>query len=114
MLHCGQNDCFVRFELLGGILECPAVLLDCRQNDSFVRFELLGGTLEYTYAQRTDDSTLDYYLELTDDLTGNTWTNDGYSVVATNVTGGTFDYVTNHISTLDKDEKFIKLIIERP
>ena len=72
-----------------------------------------GGILAYTYAQRTDDSSLSYYLELTDDLVNGTWTNSGYSVVATNVTGGTFDYVTNQIPTLDS-ETFIKLIIERP
>lgn len=76
-------------------------------------FEKVGGAFEYTYARRTDDSKLDYYLELIDDLVTGSWTNDGYSVVATNVTGGIFDYVTNQIPAIDS-QGFIRLTIERP
>lgn len=76
-------------------------------------FTNIGGAFEYTYARRTDDDKLDYYLELTDNLVGGTWTNDGYSVVGTNFTGGTFAYITNQIPILE-NETFIKLTIERP
>jgi hypothetical protein len=70
------------------------------------------GGLEYVYAQRTDDSTLVYYLDLTPSLTPPVWTNLGYTVSGTNVTGGTFDFVTNVIDTAD-DVKFIDLQIEQ-
>lgn len=69
------------------------------------------GTLIYVHVQRTDDASLTYYLETEDDLVSGSWTNAGYSVSGTNVTGGTFDYVTNTIpTTLDKT--FIRLMIE--
>ena len=68
--------------------------------------------LVYVHAQRTDDTNLIYYLETTEDLVGEPgWTNTGYTVEATNVTGGTFDYVTNSIPTT-APQKFIRLIIE--
>jgi hypothetical protein len=71
---------------------------------------LTGGGLEYVYAQRTDDPNLVYYLELSDDPVSGVWTNSGYTVVGTNVTEGTFDFVTNAVPT-DKSQKFIRLII---
>ncbi len=74
-------------------------------------FGQAGSGLEYVHAQRTDDLTLSYYLELSDDLVSPNWTNSGYTVVATNVTGGIFDYVTNSIPTVDA-KKFLRLIIE--
>jgi acyl-coenzyme A thioesterase PaaI-like protein len=67
---------------------------------------------DYVHALRTNDASLIYYLELTDDLVGGTWTNIGYSVSGTNVTGGEFDFVTNSILTTN-DQSFIKLIIEQ-
>jgi hypothetical protein len=70
------------------------------------------GGYEYIHGQRSDDTSLLYYLELTDDLVNPNWTNDGYSVVATNVTGNTLDFVTNSVLTVD-DQKFIRLIIEQ-
>ena len=74
--------------------------------------ELSGGALEYVYAQRTDDSTLNYYLETNDDLiSASGWTNSGYTVVATNETGGLFDFVTNSVPTADP-RKFIRLRVE--
>lgn len=66
----------------------------------------------YVHARRSDDSNLVYYLETTEDLVdGSGWTNAGYAVVATNVTGGTFDWVTNSIPTT-APQTFIRLIIE--
>ncbi len=71
----------------------------------------VGGDMHYVHAQRTDDLSLTYYLELAADLNFGAWTNDGYTVSATNVTGGLFDYVTNTIP-IDINHKFIRLIIE--
>ncbi len=72
-----------------------------------------GGALAYVHAQRADDTNLVYYLKTSLDLVSGSWTNDGYSVVGTNVTGGTFNYVTNAIPTL-VDETFVRLMIETP
>jgi hypothetical protein len=74
-------------------------------------FGTAAGMLEYIHAQRTDDASLSYYLELTGDLVFPGWTNAGYTVTGTNITVGTFDYVTNQIPTTDP-KKFIRLIIE--
>jgi hypothetical protein len=75
----------------------------------------LGGSnmMIYVYPQRHDpDSGLSYYLVTdTDLLEAPGWTNTGYQVDGTNITGGTFDYVTNMVP-MDVDEKFIKLIID--
>jgi hypothetical protein len=72
-----------------------------------------GSGLEYIHVQRNDDTGLTYYLELTDDLAGGTWTNSGYSVTGTNTTvGGDFDEVTNSIVTTAPNT-FIRLIIEQ-
>ncbi|MCF7817602.1 MAG: LamG domain-containing protein [Kiritimatiellales bacterium] len=73
-----------------------------------------GGTnwFEYVYPQLSDpNSGLSYYLELTANLTG-TWTNSGYTVAGTNITGLTADYVTNRVSTVDDASQFIRLKIE--
>jgi hypothetical protein len=80
-------------------------------NGRIPTFSKDGAVFEYVHARRTDDPTLMYYLETTESLLPASWTNDGYTVVGTNVTGGTFDYVTNSIPTID-DQSFIKLIIE--
>ncbi len=69
------------------------------------------GALNYIHAQRSDDASLSYYLELTGDLVFPAWTNSGYTVLGTYVTGGTFNYVTNQIPTTDP-KKFIRLMID--
>ncbi|MCF7818551.1 MAG: autotransporter-associated beta strand repeat-containing protein [Kiritimatiellales bacterium] len=74
----------------------------------------VGGTnyFGYIHPQLSDpDSGIGYYLELNTNLLLGVWTNDGYMVLGTNVTGGTFNYVTNTTSTVD-GKKFIRLIIE--
>ena len=76
-------------------------------------FTNAAGSLEFIYAQRNDDDDLTYYLETTTDLVTPSWTNTGYSVAGTNVMGGTFDMVTNSISTAE-DQTFIQLIVEYP
>lgn len=70
-----------------------------------------GGGMEYIHAQRADDTTLSYHLELNTDLVLGTWTNSGYAVTGTNVTGDTFNYVTNTTDSV-ANEKFIRLIIK--
>jgi hypothetical protein len=67
--------------------------------------------MEYIYNMRTDDLSLTYYLELTDNLTFDTWTNMGYTVEGTNITGGLFDQVTNSVPTTET-KKFIRLTVE--
>jgi len=67
----------------------------------------------YVHPQLSDpDSGLVYYLELTDDLVSNVWTNDGYEVTGTNFVD-TLDYVSNRVSTATNDQQFIQLIIEQ-
>lgn len=70
-----------------------------------------GTTLVYAHAQHSSDGNLTYWLETTDDLLNPSWTNIGYSVVGTNVTGETYDFVTNTVPT-DADQTFIRLRIQ--
>jgi len=71
------------------------------------------GTMTYVHVQRADDSDLFYYLETTDNLVSNVWFNSGYTVMATNLTGETFNYVTNALS-IAEDEAFFRLRVEKP
>ncbi|VGO18167.1 carbohydrate binding domain-containing protein [Pontiella sulfatireligans] len=75
--------------------------------------EVASGVFNYVYPQRSDDETLNYYVELNDNLVHGTWTNSGYTVTGTEVTGGTLDFVTNEVSTVVEDAQFIRLIIEQ-
>ena len=69
---------------------------------------------DYVYPVLSDpDHGLLYYLELSDDLVIPSWSNSGYSITGTNSVVGAFDYVSNRVSTVDKDQKFIRLIIEQ-
>ncbi len=74
----------------------------------------VGGTnwFGYVHPQLSDpDSGLTYSLELNTDLVAGVWTNAGYAVAGTNVTGNALDFVTNVTDTVD-GQKFIRLIIE--
>ncbi|QHI68785.1 hypothetical protein [Tichowtungia aerotolerans] len=75
-------------------------------------FTLDGSGITYVYPQRSDDDTLTYLLKITDDLVGGAWSNAGYSVINTNITGGTLDYVTNTVSVTDP-QLFIKLEVQQ-
>jgi len=70
-----------------------------------------GTDLVYVHAQHSSDPNLTYWLETTDDLVLGSWTNIGYSVIATNVTGETYDHVTNTVPTT-ADQTFIRLRIQ--
>jgi hypothetical protein len=72
---------------------------------------LKGSSMEYIYSMRKDDPSLVYYLELTDNLTINSWTNTGYMVTGTNSPVGLFDEVTNSVPTTDS-KTFIRLTVE--
>ena len=74
-------------------------------------FENDGGAMAYVHAQRTDDPSLIYYLETTDDLIDGIWTNGGYSVTGTNSPAGDFEFATNAIPTT-ADQTFLRLIVE--
>ena len=52
-----------------------------------------------------------YYLETRTNLVHGAWSNSGYIVTGTNVTGDALDYVTNETDTAESS-KFIRLIIE--
>ncbi len=74
----------------------------------------VGGTnyFSYIHPQLSDPASgLDYHLELNTDLVYGTWTNAGYTVYGTHVTGGDLDFVTNLTTTVDS-KKFIRLIIQ--
>ncbi|QHI69829.1 hypothetical protein [Tichowtungia aerotolerans] len=79
-----------------------------------VAIENVGGTnwLNYVCPQRSDaGGELTYSVELTTNLVSGTWVNAGYSVLGTNVTGDSLDFVTNTVDMME-DQKFIRLIIE--
>ncbi|HKL21569.1 MAG TPA: glycosyl hydrolase family 28-related protein [Tichowtungia sp.] len=64
----------------------------------------------YVHPQRSDDTALTYWVETCTNLMSGTWTNQGYRVTGTNVTGGALDFVTNDVDTVE-NEKFIRLKI---
>jgi hypothetical protein len=71
-----------------------------------------GNGFIYVHPMRSDDATITYLVETTTNLISGVWTNTGVVAVGTNVTGGTLDYVTNDVGTVEKD-KFIRLKIEQ-
>jgi len=74
-------------------------------------FSKAGSGFEYVYVQRNNDPALVYNLETTDNLAFPAWTNMGYSISGTNISGGLFDSVTNAIPSTN-DVLFIRLNIE--
>jgi hypothetical protein len=75
-------------------------------------FSKSGSGFIYVHPMRSDDPSLAYIVETTTNLTSGTWTNDGYIITGTNVTGETMNFVTNDIDMVE-DEKFIRLKIEQ-
>jgi fibronectin type 3 domain-containing protein len=66
----------------------------------------------YVYPQRSNDTGLTYTVETTTNLISGSWSNTGYTVTGTNVTGETLNFVTNDVSTVENDT-FIRLKIEQ-
>jgi hypothetical protein len=71
-----------------------------------------GTAMVYLYPQRSDDASLTYTVKTTEDLVDGVWTNTGYTVAGTNVTGGALDYVTNTVTVTDP-QLFIQLEIQQ-
>lgn len=74
-------------------------------------FTKVGGAFEYVHPQRSDDTNLVYTVETKTDLAFGTWTNLGYVVSGTNLTGETLNIVTNTVDTIE-DQRFIRLQVE--
>ncbi|MDF7822735.1 sulfatase-like hydrolase/transferase [Pontiellaceae bacterium B12227] len=70
-----------------------------------------GTNLVYVYAKRTNDTSLIYYLETTDDLVDGIWSNAGYQVVSTSSGDGELGYVTNRVSQ-DPPQLFVRPVIK--
>jgi hypothetical protein len=76
-------------------------------------FSRVGSGFIYVHPKRSDDTSLIYTVETTTNLLDSgSWTNEGYTVTGTNVTGGTLNFVTNDVDTIE-NEKFIRLRIEQ-
>jgi hypothetical protein len=75
-------------------------------------FTKSGSGFLYVHPKRSDDANLIYTVEVTTDLSSGTWTNTGYAVMGTNVTGREIDFVTNDVETAES-KKFIRLKIEQ-
>ena len=76
-------------------------------------YRKLSAEIQYVYPARTDDSDIEYYLEINDDLIYGTWTNSGYTAASGPSGTPDWDSVTNSIST-DVAEKYIRLMITHP
>jgi len=75
-----------------------------------------GGTNWFSYVHPVlsdPNHGLLYSLELNGNLVESAWTNGGYTVTGTNVTGDAFNYVSNRVSTAGEDQRFIRLVIEQ-
>lgn len=73
-----------------------------------------GGTqyFGYAYSQLSDPASgLGYSLEVSTNLITGAWTNGGYTVYGTNITGGALNIVSNFTDMADI-QKFIRLVIE--
>ena len=82
--------------------------------DQGVSAELVvnGGVANYIYPQLSDtNSGLAYSFEFSADLVSGLWTNSGYTISGTNVTGNNLDFVTNVVDATE-ETKFIRLNIE--
>jgi hypothetical protein len=75
-------------------------------------FTFADGVFNYVHPQRSDDDSLVYIVETSTNLVSGIWTNAGYAISGTNVTGATFDYVTNAVSS-DLDQIYIRLKMSR-
>jgi arylsulfatase A-like enzyme len=75
-------------------------------------FKLVGDIFQYVHLQRRNAPDLTYRVETTTNLLSSAWTNAGFSA-ATNITGGTFDVITNSL-TIQHPQCYIRLKITQP
>jgi hypothetical protein len=76
-------------------------------------FTYAGGGFDYVYVRRSDDLNLSYIVQTCPNLIAGAWTNTGYTVTGTNITGGTYDEVTNSVPTIEP-QTYIRLQITTP
>ena len=80
-------------------------------------FQLANDYFIHTHNERTDDPSLTYTVEWTDDLVNAGgimgWATDGVEFVEESVFSNVLKTVTNQIPTLGKDQQFIHLKIEQ-
>lgn len=67
----------------------------------------------YVYKQRNDDPNLSVELQTCTDLVAGSWTNTGYTIHGTNITGETYDEVTNSIP-IDGSQSYVRLKVTNP
>lgn len=79
---------------------------------TFPTLKRSGSGFIYIHPQRPNATAISYQVEATTNLITGVWTNKGFTAIGTNVTGGTLDFVTNDVSTIEK-EKFFRLKISR-
>ena len=75
-------------------------------------FSKSGSAFLYVHPKRSDDTNITYTVETTTNLVSGVWTNQGYTITGTNITGGLFNFVTNEIDTV-RNINFIRLRIEQ-
>jgi hypothetical protein len=74
-----------------------------------------GNDFYYTHNERTDDTSLTYTVEWSDDLSVMSWKTDGVTFFGESASAfpDVLKTVTNLIPTLGKDQQFIRLKIEK-
>jgi hypothetical protein len=75
-------------------------------------FRLVGNLFQYIHVQRRNAPDLIYRVETTTNLLSGAWTPSGFGM-ETNVTGGTYDVVTN-LLTMQHPECYVRLNIIQP
>jgi hypothetical protein len=85
---------------------------DSEKSGGAPMFEYRNGAFEYLHLKRTNDQSLAYILESTDDLTDGGWALFLPDSITTGFVGGAFVSVTNLIPVAG-DKRFIRLKIER-
>mgnify|MGYP000187851737 FL=1 len=80
-------------------------------------FQLSNDYVIHTHNERTDDPSLTYTVECTDDLVNASgvmgWESDGVEFVEESAFSNVFKTVTNRIPSSGKDQQFIRLKIEK-
>jgi hypothetical protein len=69
----------------------------------------VNGEFKYVHPQRSDDLNLEYTIQTCSDLTANNWVDTGVTAI-TNITGGTYNDVTNTIPTVSS-QTYVRLKI---
>ena len=76
-----------------------------------IRLGVMAGAYQVSANAYYHDPALIYTVETCTDLVIGSWTNVGYSILGTNVTGGTYNDVTNSVPIVDL-QSYIRLKLE--